>query len=156
MSHGLGLMLLAEDNPSDADLMLASLTKDGFTGAIQLVRDGVETLDFAFARGEYTGRDPTLSPRVIVLDVKLPKIDGFEVLRELKTDQRTRSIPVVMLTSSNLMTDVARAYRLGANSYVQKPVDFERFRQTIRELGLYWMTINEPAPALPDPESPLT
>ncbi len=154
MNNGLGLMLLAEDNPSDADLMLASLTKDGFTGAIQLVRDGVETLDFAFARGEYADRDPALCPRVIVLDVKLPKIDGFEVLHELKADPRTSSIPVVMLTSSNIGSDVARAYRLGANSYVQKPVDFESFRRTVRQLGLYWMTINEVAPAWCIPDRP--
>ena len=139
-------MLLAEDNPADADLILASLTTDGFPGAIQVVRDGVETLDFAFCRGEYADRDPELCLRVIVLDVKLPKIDGFEVLRELKTNPRTRSIPVVMLTSSNIESDVARAYHLGANSYVQKPVDFERFRQTVRDIGVYWMTINEAAP----------
>ena len=99
-------------------------------------------------------RDPAVSPRVIVLDVKLPKIDGFEVLRELKADPRTCSIPVVMLTSSNFDSDVARAYRLGANSYVQKPVDFERFRHTIRELGLYWMTINESPPVFSAPGAP--
>lgn len=140
-------MLLAEDNPADADLILASLTKDGFAGAIQVVRDGVETLDFAFCRGEYADRARNLSLRVIVLDVKLPKIDGFEVLRELKADPRTRSIPVVMLTSSNIDSDVAHAYELGANSYVQKPVDFEQFRRTVRALGAYWMTANEAAPA---------
>lgn len=142
-------MLLAEDNPGDADLILASLTKDGFAGAIQVVRDGVETLDFALCRGEYASRDRDLRLRVIVLDVKLPKIDGFEVLRELKADPRTRSIPVVMLTSSNLDSDVARAYELGANSYVQKPVDFEQFRRTVRDLGVYWMTTNEAGPARP-------
>lgn len=142
-------MLLAEDNPADADLILASLTKDGFAGAIQIVRDGVETLDFAFCRGEYANRDRDVCLRVIVLDVKLPKVDGFEVLRELKADPRTRSIPVVMLTSSNIDSDVARAYELGANSYVQKPVDFEGFRRTVRDLGVYWMTTNEAGPAWP-------
>jgi two-component system, response regulator len=142
-------MLLAEDNPADADLILASLTKDGFAGAIQVVRDGVETLDFAFCRGEYANRDQDICIRVIVLDVKLPKIDGFEVLRELKADPRTRSIPVVMLTSSNIDSEVARAYELGANSYVQKPVDFDRFRRTVRDLGVYWMTMNEAGPAWP-------
>jgi two-component system response regulator len=146
MKTGLSLMLLAEDNPSDADLILTSLTKDGFAGGIQIVRDGVETLDFAFCRGEYVDRDRELCLRVIVLDVKLPRIDGFEVLRELKANPVTRSIPVVMLTSSNIDSDVARAFQLGANSYVQKPVDFERFRRTIRDIGLYWMTINEPPP----------
>ena len=142
-------MLLAEDNPADADLILASLTKDGFAGGIQVVRDGVETLDFAFCRGEYANRDRDLCLRVIVLDVKLPKIDGFEVLRELKADPRTCAIPVVMLTSSNIDSDVARAYELGANSYVQKPVDFDRFRRTVRDLGAYWMTMNEAGPAWP-------
>ena len=142
-------MLLAEDNPADADLILASLTKDGFAGAIQVVRDGVETLDFAFGRGEYANRDLDVRLRVIVLDVKLPKVDGFEVLRQLKADPRTRPIPVVMLTSSNIESDVARAYELGANSYVQKPVDFERFRRTVHDLGVYWMTTNEAVPAWP-------
>lgn len=142
-------MLLAEDNPSDADLILAALAKDGYADAIHVVHDGVETLDFAFGRGEYAHRAQEPSPRVIVLDVKLPKVDGFEVLRELRADSRTRSIPVVMLTSSNIERDVTRGYQLGANSYVQKPVDFERFRRTVRQLGLYWMTMNEPPPAAP-------
>lgn len=140
-------MLLAEDNASDADLILASLAKVALAEAVHLVHDGVETLDFAFCRGEYASRPPQPCLRVIVLDVKLPKIDGFEVLRELKSDPRTRSIPVVMLTSSNIEVDVARGYQLGANSYLQKPVNFERFRETIRAFGLYWMTINEPPPS---------
>ena len=142
------LMLLAEDNPSDAELVLASLADQVYPGAIHVVRDGVETLDFVFCRGEYADKEEEPCLRVIVLDVKLPKIDGFEVLRELKLDPRTRSIPVVMLTSSNIESDVARAYHLGANSYVQKPVDFELFRRTVRQLGHYWMTTNE-APLLP-------
>jgi CheY-like chemotaxis protein len=137
-------MLLAEDTVSDADLILASLAKAGLAECVQVVHDGVETLDFVFCRGEYADRLQEPPPRVIVLDVKLPKIDGFEVLRELKADPRTRSIPVVMLTSSNIDRDVFRGYQLGANSYLQKPVDFERFRETIRHLGLYWMTMNEP------------
>jgi CheY-like chemotaxis protein len=144
MNNGTIQMLLAEDNPSDADLILASLSEDGYGGAIHLVHDGVETLDFVFCRGEYADREPEPCLRVIVVDVKLPKVDGFEVLRELKTDPRTRSIPVVLLTSSDIESDVARGYQLGANSYVQKPVDFERFRLTVRHLGLYWMTMNEP------------
>lgn len=139
-------MLLAEDSASDADLILASLANVTLAEAIHVVHDGVETLDFVFGRGEYADRlhEPPL--RVIVLDVKLPKLDGFEVLREIKANSRTRLIPVVLLTSSNIDIDVARGYLLGANSYVQKPVDFEQFRATIRELGLYWMTINEPPP----------
>jgi len=139
-------MLLAEDSASDADLILASLAKVSIAKAVHLVHDGVETLDFVFCRGEYADRlhEPPL--RVIVLDVKLPKLDGFEVLREIKANSRTRLIPVVLLTSSNIDIDVARGYLLGANSYVQKPIDFEQFRATIRELGLYWMTMNEPPP----------
>jgi CheY-like chemotaxis protein len=139
-------MLLAEDNASDADLILASLAKVGLTEAIHIVHDGVETLDFVFCRGEHAERVEAIPLRVIVLDVKLPKIDGFEVLRELKSDSRTSGIPVVMLTSSNIDRDVSRAYQLGANSYLQKPVDFEQFRETIRQLGLYWLTMNEPPP----------
>lgn len=135
------LMLLAEDNASDAELILASLSD--YAGVIHVVHDGVQALDFVFYRGEYAGREEEPCLRVIVLDVKLPRIDGFDVLRELKSDPHTRSIPVVMLTSSNIESDVARAYQLGANSYVQKPVDFERFRRTVRQLGLYWMTANE-------------
>jgi two-component system, response regulator len=141
------LMLLAEDNPSDADLVLASLAKDTLADSVHVVHDGVEALDFAFCRGEYAAREGAPPLRVIVLDVKLPKIDGFEVLKELRAEPRTRNTPVVMLTSSNIERDVRRAYELGANSYLQKPVDFQRFRETVRQLGLYWMTMNEPAPA---------
>ena len=141
-------MLLAEDNPSDADLVVASLARDGLAAGIHVVHDGIDALDFAFRRGEYATRPLESSLRVIVLDVKLPRVDGFEVLRELKADSRTRAIPVVMLTSSNIERDVARGYQLGANSYVQKPVDFERFRRTVCQLGLYWMTMNEPPPPL--------
>jgi two-component system response regulator len=140
-------MLLAEDNASEADLILASLAKVGSADLIHVAHDGVQALDFAFGRGEYAGYTPEPCLRVIVVDVKLPKIDGFEVLRKLKSHPVTRCIPVVMFTSSNIERDVARAYELGANSYLQKPVDFERFRETIRQLGIYWMTMNEPPPA---------
>lgn len=140
-------MLLAEDNASEADLILASLAKVAPTDLIHVARDGVQTLDFVLRRGEYAGYAPEPCLRLIVLDVKLPKIDGFEVLRQLKMNPVTRCIPVVMLTSSNIERDVTRGYKLGANSYLQKPVDFERFRETIRQLGLYWMTMNEPPPA---------
>ena len=143
------LMLLAEDNQSDADLILESLARDGYSDAVHVVHDGVEALDCVFCRGEYADRSPEPELRVIVLDVKLPKVDGFAVLRELKADSRTRSMPVVMLTSSNIARDVARGYEIGANSYLQKPVDFERFRQTVRHLGLYWLSMNEPPPPPP-------
>jgi CheY-like chemotaxis protein len=141
-------MLLAEDNASEADLILASLAKVASPDLIHVAYDGVQTLDFALRRAEYAGA-PEACLRLILLDVKLPKIDGFEVLRQLKTNPRTRCIPVVMLTSSNIERDVARGYGLGANSYLQKPVHFERFRETIRQLGLYWMTMNEPPPEFP-------
>ncbi|HMJ17832.1 MAG TPA: response regulator [Gemmatimonadaceae bacterium] len=139
-------MLLAEDSASDADLILASLAKVSLAEATRVVHDGVETLDFVFCRGDYVDRQNEPPLRVIVLDVKLPNLDGFEVLREIKAHSRTRLIPIVLLTSSNIDADIARGYLLGANSYVQKPVDFEEFRETIRRLGLYWMTINEPPP----------
>jgi len=153
MSRKLILMLLAEDNPSDADLVLASLARDGLADSVHVAHDGVEALDFAFCRGQYADRDCAPALRVIVLDVKLPKIDGFEVLRELRANPRTCRIPVVMLTSSNIERDVARGYELGANSYLQKPVDFQRFRETVRHLGVYWMTMNEPLPEMPAGES---
>jgi two-component system response regulator len=139
-------MLLAEDSPSDADLIVASLAKDGLHDAVHLVHDGVEALDFVFCRGEYENRIGQPPLRVVVLDVKLPKVDGFDVLREIKGDARTRAVPVVMLTSSNIERDILRGYQLGANSYLQKAVDFERFRRTVRQLGLYWLTMNEPPP----------
>jgi two-component system response regulator len=139
-------MLLAEDSPSDADLIVASLAKDGLHEAIHLVHDGAEALDFAFCRGEYENRLGQPPVRVVVLDVKLPKVDGFEVLRALKSDWRTSALPVVMLTSSNIERDIVRGYQLGANSYLQKAVDFERFRRTVRQLGVYWLTMNEPPP----------
>jgi CheY-like chemotaxis protein len=140
-------MLLVEDNPSDAELVLASLAKDNLAEAIHVAHDGVEALDFVFSRGDFAHRTREPRLRVVVLDVKLPRVDGFEVLRELKADPRTRAIPVVMLTSSNIERDIARGYELGANSYLQKPVDFEQFRQAVRHLGLYWLNLNEPPPS---------
>lgn len=151
MNTKLILMLLAEDNSSDADLVLASLAKDSLADCVHVVHDGVDAIEFAFCRGKYTSRAQAPPLRVIVLDVKLPKIDGFEVLKTLRADPRTKATPVVMLTSSNIERDVARSYQLGANSYIQKPVDFERFRETVRQLGVYWMSMNEPPPAMSAP-----
>lgn len=146
-------LLLAEDNPSDAELVLESLA--GLRDRIFAVQDGVEALDFLFARDAFADRALGPLPRVVFLDVKLPKIGGFEVLRALRADPKTRTVPVVMLTSSNLERDVARGYELGANSYVQKPVDFDRFRETVRLLGLYWLSTNEPPPVrAPHGEAP--
>jgi two-component system response regulator len=138
-------LLLVEDHASDAELVLLALGNRA--KRTWLVHDGEEALDFLFCRGAYADRSPEARPRLIILDLKLPKVDGLEVLRQIKLDSRTRSIPVVMLTSSRLEQDVAAGYRLGANSYVQKPVEFAQFRETVHQLGEYWFAINEPPPA---------
>jgi two-component system response regulator len=115
-----------------------------FANKVHLVRDGEEALEFVFATGRYAGRDVDNSPRVVLLDLKLPKVDGLEVLRRIRADPRTRTLPVVVLTSSNQERDITEAYALAVNSYIVKPVDFDRFAQSIRDLGLYWMVLNEP------------
>jgi CheY-like chemotaxis protein len=139
-------VLLADDNPADAELIMLSLG-EAIVGRIHHVHDGEEALDFLFCRGRYAPRSSEAPPRLIVLDIKLPKLSGLEVLEEIKRDPRTRAIPAVLLTSSRLAEDVVRGYQLGANSYVQKPVQFERFRQVVRQLGGYWLAVNEPAPS---------
>src|SRR4051812_18703386 len=136
-------LLLAEDNLSDAELILESLADHQHVGGIHIVKDGVEALEFLFAEGRYAGRIAPL-PRVMLLDVKLPRLDGFVVLQRVKTDPRTRALPVVMLTSSNVERDIAAGYLLGANSFVQKPVEFGRFRDVVRQIAQYWLTTNEP------------
>jgi CheY-like chemotaxis protein len=140
-------VLLVEDNPSDAELIIDALHHEQLAERLHHVRDGEEALEFLFCRGRYEGRDFLRPPRVVFLDVKLPKVDGLRVLREVKRDPRTSAIPIVLLTSSNIEADVARGYMLGVNSYVQKPVDYVRFRETVRRVGAYWLTTNEPAPA---------
>ena len=141
-------VLLAEDDPADAELILKCLDEClGRSGdRVHVVRDGEWALDFLFARGVYQGRPPEARPRLVLLDLKLPKVDGAEVLARMKGDPTLRAIPVVVLSSSNVERDVARCYRLGANSYVQKPVDFVRFREVVRQLGRYWLEANEPPP----------
>jgi len=139
-------ILLVEDSPEDADLTLHSLRRNNLASHIQWAQDGEEALDFLFCRGAFSSRSFDSPPKVVFLDLKLPKVDGLEVLRRLKEDVRTRPIPVVIVTSSREETDVVRGYRLGANSYVQKPVDFDRFREAVRQLGLYWLVTNEPPP----------
>lgn len=139
-------LLLVEDNPNDVELALHALRKHGVTDRIHVVRDGAEALDFAFGAGAYDGRDVSDHPRVVLLDLKLPKIDGLEVLRRVKSDPRTQTIPIVVLTSSRQDRDVAECYRLGANSYISKPVDFDQFSEAVRQLGRYWLELNEPAP----------
>ncbi len=137
-------ILLVEDNPQDADLTLRALRKHNLANRLNVVEDGAEALNFIYCRGKYEGRDIYAQPKVIFLDLKLPKINGLEVLRELKGDERTRSIPIVIVTSSREDPDIKQAYALGANSYVVKPVDFEKFQESIIQLGLYWLVVNQP------------
>lgn len=139
-------ILLVEDSPEDAELTLRSLRKNNLANHIHWARDGEEALDFLFCRGPFSARSFHTPPKVVLLDLKLPKVDGLEILRQLKQDHRTQPIPVVIVTSSREEADVVRGYRLGANSYVQKPVDFDQFREAIRQLGLYWLVSNEPPP----------
>lgn len=137
-------ILLVEDNPDDARLTLRAFKKNKLSNQLLVVHDGEEALDFIFAREKFSMRAIDDFPRVILLDLKLPKVNGLEVLREIKNDDRTKSIPVVVLTSSKEEKDITEAYNLGANSYIVKPVDFENFAITIREIGLYWLMINIP------------
>jgi CheY-like chemotaxis protein len=136
-------ILLVEDNPADEALTLRALRKSNVMNPIAVARDGVEALDYLFARGAHAGRDPTAMPQVVLLDLKLPKVDGLEVLRELRAHEATRLLPVVVLTSSVEEQDLLRSYSLGANSYVRKPVDFVHFIEAVRQLGLYWLILNQ-------------
>ena len=140
-------ILLVEDNPADAELTLRALRKHNLANRVIHVHDGEEALDFIFARGPYHTRQIEHKPKVILLDLKLPKVDGLEVLRIIKGDPRTQSIPVVMLTSSRQEQDVIESYRLGVNSYIVKPVDFDKFFTAVEELGLYWLLLNQPPTA---------
>lgn len=140
-------ILLVEDNPDDVELTLRGLRHNHVANRIHIARDGEEALDFLFCRGAFAGRDAATPPRVILLDLKLPKVEGLEVLRQVKSDPRTRAIPVVVLTSSREEKDMIQSYHLGVNSYIQKPVDFDKFRETVRQLGLYWLVVNQAPPA---------
>ncbi|MBI5841866.1 MAG: response regulator [Chloroflexi bacterium] len=137
-------ILLVEDNPNDVELTLLALQDNKLTNPIHIARDGAEALEFIFATGAYAQRSINNVPKVILLDLKLPKVDGLEVLRQIKSDPRTRAIPVVVLTSSREERDIVESYRLGVNSYITKPVDFEQFTQSVRTLGLYWLLLNQP------------
>lgn len=137
-------ILLVEDNPDDVEMTLRALKKCNLLNPIFVVGDGAEALDFLFAAGAYAGRSATLPPKVVLLDLKLPKVNGIEVLRAIKKDERTRRIPVVVVTSSREEPDIAECYDLGVNSYVVKPVDFEKFVEAIANLGLYWLVLNQP------------
>jgi two-component system response regulator len=140
-------ILMVEDNPDDEQLTLRAFAKNHLTNKIQVVRDGQEALDYVFCKGKYADRDIADHPHVILLDIKLPLIDGIEVLRRIKADDRTKTIPVVMLTSSHEERDLVETYRLGVNSYIVKPVDFEQFTESARSLGMYWMLLNRPPKA---------
>jgi CheY-like chemotaxis protein len=142
-------ILLVEDNPHDLELALRALRKANLANRIQVARDGVEALEFIFCEGAHAGRKIEDVPKVILLDLKLPKVDGKEVLQRIKSDERTKAIPVVVLTSSNEQKDVWESYRLGVNSYMVKPVSFERFATAVQELGMYWLLLNEPPKAWP-------
>jgi len=140
-------ILLVEDNSSDAELALHALRKSKLANQIHLVRDGEEALDFLFCRGAFSSRTFDHAPRLILLDLKLPKVDGLQVLQEVKRDAHTRAIPVIVLTSSKEERDLVDSYRLGVNSYIQKPVNFVEFRDVVRQLGMYWLLVNINPPA---------
>jgi len=140
------MILIVEDNPDDEALTIRALKKNNIGNRLVVVRDGVEALDFLFCTGAYSNRDPNDLPQTILLDLKLPKVDGLEVLKRIRADERTRLLPVVILTSSNEERDLLQSYRNGANSYVRKPVDFNEFLDAARQLGLYWLVINEAPP----------
>ena len=137
-------LLLVEDNPTDAELALRALRGKGLRNHFVLARDGQEALDFLFAEGAYADRDINHTPKLVLLDLRLPKVDGLQVLELVKTDERTKHIPVVVLTSSRQEPDIERCYELGANSYIVKPVDFDKLVQCVSEVGLYWLLLNEP------------
>ena len=139
-------ILLVEDNPHDLELTLRALRKNNLANAITSVTDGEAALDFLFGRGKFAGRGTDHPPRVVFLDLKLPKVDGIEVLRQVKADERTKRIPIVVVTSSAEERDRVDSYQLGVNSYVVKPIEFESFVKTISDLGFYWMAVNKSAP----------
>ncbi len=137
-------ILLVEDNAADVELTLHAFQKFNLSNKLHVVRDGAEALDFIFCRGEYEGRKLENGPKVVLLDIKLPKVDGIEVLRQVKADERTRKIPVVMLTSSAEESDIVNGYHYGANSYIVKPVGFQQLTEAVREIGMYWLILNTP------------
>jgi CheY-like chemotaxis protein len=140
------VILLVEDNARDEALTLRALKKSNIANDVFIARDGVEALDYVFGTGNHEGRDTNSQPELVLLDLKLPKVDGLEVLRRLRADGRTKHLPVVVFTSSSEEEDVIKSYSLGANSYVRKPVDFERFLEATKQLGLYWLVLNEAPP----------
>ena len=144
-------ILLVEDNPDDVELTLHAFKKSKLVNRIRVIRDGAEALDYLFGGGEFAGRDVLDVPHLVLLDLKLPKVSGIEVLRRIRGDPRTRSIPVVAMTSSREERDIAETYKLGINSYIVKPVDFDQFGKMVEEIGYYWILLNQP-PLPPEPE----
>lgn len=141
------VILLVEDNPDDEALTLRALQKNNILNQVVVARDGVEALDYLFGTGAYAGRDTRNQPQIVLLDLKLPRVDGLEVLRRMRADPRTATQPVAILTTSNEDRDILSSYQLGANSYIRKPVDFEQFIEAVRQLGMYWLVLNVPPPS---------
>ena len=146
MAHEQVEILLVEDNPDDLELALHALRHGGLANRVEVVRDGEEALEFLFCRGLYHNRNFANPPRLVLLDLKLPKVDGLQVLQQLKGDARTRPIPVAILTASREEQDLVKSYQLGVNSYIQKPVDFEQFRETVKQASLFWLVVNQAPP----------
>ncbi|MCI0330901.1 MAG: response regulator [candidate division Zixibacteria bacterium] len=140
------IILLVEDNPDDVELTMRALKKNNIQNEVVVARDGAEALEYLFGEGKYTGRNTSVMPQIVLLDLKLPKVNGLEVLQRLRADSRTRLLPIVILTSSKEEQDLISGYSLGANSYIRKPVDFNQFSEAVRQLGLYWLLLNEPPP----------
>lgn len=147
MSNGIQTILLVEDNPDDLELTRIALEESRIANQLTVVRDGQEAVDYLFGQGQYAGRNLSQQPQLILLDLKLPKLDGHEVLQRIRSDERTKYIPVVVMTTSSEESDLFASYNLGANSFVQKPVDFVSFIEAVRQVGLYWLVLNVTAPA---------
>jgi two-component system response regulator len=143
MDENNDIILLVEDNPDDVELTLRALRKNNILNDVVVASDGVEALNYLFATGVYKGRDTSNLPQVVLLDLKLPKVDGLEVLQQIRTSDQTKLLPVVILTSSKQEQDLVDSYKLGANSYIRKPVDFNKFMEAVKQLGLYWLVLNE-------------